>query len=161
MSGDSTALRAFMESKSLHDAIRVAADTANFEPLFGYFADDIELRISIALQPPATEQRRGRLAVIRHLQRRYGVDSPASEESVDLFGSDGRIVACRSVSVAVAGGLTVRNDCALVFDIGDGMVRHLAIHHEFSGKGRAVPVSVRDPRGAARSLERAPGTPFP
>jgi hypothetical protein len=121
-----------MDSRGLHDAIRIVAETANFDPLFDYFADDVELRVSVALQSQARDERRGRQSVIRHLQRLYSADSPASEEPVDLSSSGRRIVACRIASFAIGGGLTIRDDCALVFDIGDGLIRHLAINHELS-----------------------------
>jgi len=121
-----------MDSKGLHDAIRIAAETGRFDPLFGYFADDIELRISVALQSPASESRRGRRSVIGHLQRLHSSGSLTSEEPVDVFSSGNRIVACRYASVAIAGGLTVRDECALLFDIRDGLIEHLGIHHELS-----------------------------
>jgi hypothetical protein len=118
--------------KGLLDAIRIAAEVADFEPLFDYFADDIELRVSIALQSPSSEKRRGRQSVIRHLRLRYGVGSPPSEAPVDVFGSANRVVACRSATFAIARGLRVRDDCALAFDMSDGLIDQLAIHHELS-----------------------------
>src|SRR5262249_39129344 len=82
-----------MDNRGLHEAITIVAETGSFDPLFSYFADDIELRISVALQ------------------------SPATEEPVDVFSSSNRIVACRYASVAIAGGLAIRDECALLFDI--------------------------------------------
>src|SRR5262249_4149882 len=100
-----------MDNRGLHEAITIVAETGSFDPLFSYFADDIELRISVALQSPATESRRGRSSVIRRLQRLYGGDSPTTEEPVDVFSSGNRIVACRYASVAIAGGLAIRDEC--------------------------------------------------
>jgi len=121
-----------MDNRGLHEAITIVAETGSFDPLFSYFADDIELRISVALQSPATESRRGRSSVIRRLQRLYGGDSPTTEEPVDVFSSGNRIVACRYASVAIAGGLAIRDECALLFDISNGLIEYLGIHHELS-----------------------------
>jgi ketosteroid isomerase-like protein len=130
-----------MASKDLCELIRTAAEKTDFEPLFDYFAHDIELRISIALQASASEERRGRSSVIRHLRLRYGPGFAPSEEPVDLFGSGDRVVARRAANVAIGSGLKLRDDCALVFDIVDGMIDQLAIHHELSAlldAGRSV-----------------------
>lgn len=104
-----------MDSKGLHDAIRTVAETGSFNRLFGYFADDTDLRISVALQSPASDSTHGRRSVIQRLQRLYSSDLPTSEEPVDVFSSGNRIVACCYTSVAIAGGLTVRDGCALLF----------------------------------------------
>ena len=144
---------------SLHGAIRIVAASGSFDPIFSYFADDIELRISVALQSPATESRRGRWSVIRRLQGLYGGDSPTSDKPVDVFTSGNRIVACRYASAAIAGGLAIRDECVLLFDIRNGLIEHLGIHHELStllDKAEVLPLFHKEThRPIGRSGERA------
>jgi len=152
-----------MDSRGLQDVIKIAAETGSFDPLFSYFADDIELRISVALQSPATESRRGRWSVIRRLQRLYSGDSPTSDEPVDVFSSGNRIVACRYASVAIAGGLSIRDECALLFDIRNGLIEHLGIHHELStllDKGDVLPL-FRQNMPTPASIGRSGGRSVP
>lgn len=153
-----------MRSEGLDESIRTAAETAKFDRLFDHFADDIELRIAVATPSPASEWRHGRPSVIARLQRLYGNGAPTGEGPVDVYSSGERVVACRNASFAIAGGLTIRDECALVFDIRDGLIDRLVIQHELSAlldkaEAFAPPVEPRDTGLSARG-EMCPMLPW-
>jgi ketosteroid isomerase-like protein len=142
-----------MISEDMHDAIRIAAEAADFRPLFDYLADDVELTVSIPVQAPVSIERRGRQSVIRHLRGFEEADTPRKKNAADVFGAGERIVAFRDMSLTIGGALRVRSECALVFDVRDGVITRLAINHELSNASRANPVVVPSrPHKAVRTL---------
>jgi ketosteroid isomerase-like protein len=141
-----------MISQALQATIERVVETADFRPLFDAFADDIELRVAIALRAPVCDERRGKKSVIGHLQKIGNADSPPSDNPPDFFASGERVVAFRDECFAIGGGLTLRSECALVFDVREGSITRLGIHHELSPVVDARPSS----KWPARDHDRGP-----
>ena len=121
-----------MISLAVRDAIEEVAETANFDALSDLFADDIELTVAVAVGPPGHSEHRGKRSVISHLQSAAKADAPPFDETTDFFASGDRIVAIRDARFAIGSGLTVRSECALVFDVHNGLITRLGIHYELS-----------------------------
>ena len=121
-----------MISQAVQDAIEQVTETANFGALFDHFADDIELRVAIAVGSSVYNEHRGKRSVISYLQNVGEADAPRIDEPLDFFASGDRIVAFRDERFAIGTGLTVHSECALVFDVHDGLITRLGIHYELS-----------------------------
>ena len=119
-----------MIDQSLQALMKQVAETANFHSLFDRFSDDVELRMTMAVTLSTCKGQRGRESVIRHLQNAGDADGPRVNEPIEVFADSERFVVCHDASVAIAAGLNVRCERTLVFDVHEGLVTRIAIHHE-------------------------------
>ena len=119
-----------MIDQSLQDLMKQVAETANFHSLFDRFSDDVELRMSMAVTLSTCRGQRGRESVIRHLQNAGDADGPRINEPIEVFADSERFVVCHDAGVAIAAGLNVRCERTLVFDVHEGLITRIAIHHE-------------------------------
>lgn len=127
-----------MIDQSLQDLMKQAAETANVRSLFDRFSDDVELRMTMAVTLSTCEGQRGRESVIRHLQNAGDADGPRIKEPIEVFADSERFVVCQDVGIAFAAGLNVRCERTLVFDVHEGFITRIAIHHElFPAMSRA------------------------
>ena len=83
----------------------------------------------MAVGPPVPGERSKR-CVIDRLQRLGSV--PPDHEAPEFVVNGERIVAFWDESVSLRGGLAIRSQCTLVFDIHDGLITRFAIHHDLS-----------------------------
>jgi hypothetical protein len=121
-----------MISQAVQDAIEEVVETANFSALFDHFADDAELRVAIAVSSPGYSVHRGKRSVMSRLQSVGELDALGIDDPLDFFAGGDRIVAVRDERFAIGSGLTVRSECALVFDVHDGCISRLGIHYQLS-----------------------------
>jgi hypothetical protein len=80
-----------------------------------------------------------------------GRDPSKLDEAVDVFAGGERIVATRNAIVAIGADTSLRNECTLVFDLVDGLIRRLAVHHELSNA--AEPRSTVSAQGRNRGAD--------
>jgi ketosteroid isomerase-like protein len=120
-----------MISQVVQDAIKNAIDTGDFSPLYDYFADDVELRIAMAVGSSISDERSKR-SVIDCLQKLAEVDLPLDDQAPEFVANGKRIVAFWDESLPLRSGLAMRDQCTLVFDVNDGLITRLAIHHDLS-----------------------------
>jgi ketosteroid isomerase-like protein len=129
-------------SQAVADMIRKAIDTGDLGALDGCFADDMEFEVALALGRAVP----GRCASEppRQFER---IDLPRGDSAPEFFVGAGRIVAFWDERVALRTGIAIRSRSTLVFDVRDGLITRLAIHHDLT------PASARRPE---RSLRSAP-----
>ena len=118
-----------MISHDVQDTIRAAVASGDLRSLHGCFADDVELKIAMAVGPPVPGAR-GKRSVIDRLQRLGNV--PPNHEAPEFVANGERMVAFWDESVLLRSGLTIRSQCTLVFDIHYGSITRFAIHHDLS-----------------------------
>jgi ketosteroid isomerase-like protein len=142
-----------MISHEVQDAIRDAIASGDLCSLHGYFADDVELGIAMAVGPPVPGARSKR-SVIDRLQRLASV--PPDHEAPEFVVNGERIVAFWDESFSFRSGLVMRSQCTLVFDIRDGLIARFAIHHDLSPARAAMPERriERHPRSAGTVANR-------
>jgi hypothetical protein len=93
----------------------------------------------VAAGSPGYSEHRGKRSVISHLQSVAEADPPRIDQTPDFFASGDRIVAIRDARFAIGSGLTVRSECALVFDVYNGLITRLGIHYELSPVVETLP----------------------
>lgn len=120
-----------MTTNSLPKAIMAVADTVDFRPLFEHLADDVELRVTVAVRSAVCE-RHGKRSVMRHLRPSAPAEIPRVSEPPDSFADGRRIVAFREQTLSLGGSVAIHGECAFVFDVHDGLVTRLGIHHELA-----------------------------
>jgi ketosteroid isomerase-like protein len=120
-----------MISQAVHDAIKRAIDAGDFRSLHDYFADDVELKIAMAVGSPGADEHCKR-PVIEYLQKLGDFDTPPDGEPPEFFANGDRVVAFWDESVLLKSGVAIRSQCTLVFDVRDGLITRLAIHHDLS-----------------------------
>jgi ketosteroid isomerase-like protein len=120
-----------MISQAIQDAIRRAAESSDFRALFDHVADDVELSIAVTAGPRGVRQCRGKRCVIDRLFD-IGDAGWRAARRVEFVVHDDRVVALRDEPIVVPTGLLLRCECAMVFDVHDGAITHIALNHELS-----------------------------
>ena len=133
-----------MMRPAVQDTIKSAVETGDLSSLYDYFADDVELRMAMAVGSSVSGERSKR-SVIDHLQKLGEVDLRPHHEAPGLLAEGDRVVAFWDESVPLRSGVAIRSQCTLVFDVRDGLITRLAIHHDLS------PVNENRPGRRARS----------
>ena len=85
-------------SQVLHDTIRSAVEAGDFSALYDYFADDVELKMAMAVGSPVSEER-CKLSVIDCLQKLGEVDVPPEDVAPEFIANGERVVAFWDESV--------------------------------------------------------------
>ena len=129
------------------------ARSGDFSHVSDYLAEDVQFSVSIAVRSPTRKELHGRESVIAHLRNLDGRDSSKIDEAVDVFAGGERIVATRNVIVAVGANTSLRNECTLVFDVRDGLIRRLALHHELSNAAESRSTASPPARGRNRGAD--------
>jgi ketosteroid isomerase-like protein len=144
--------------QAVEDVIKRAIETGDVGALDACFADDMEFEVALALGTAAP----GRCASepLRQLER---IDLPHGDSAPEFFVDGERIVAFWDERVSLRTGVAIRSQSTLVFDVRDGLITRLAIHHDLAPASagrpertlRSAPAPVaRDKR---RERARAPG----
>jgi len=120
-----------MMTQSVQDTIKGAIETGDFSSLYDYFADDVELKIAMAVGSPVSDER-CKPSVIDCLQKLGDVDLPPDREAPEFVANGDRVVAFWDECVSLRSGVAIRSQCTLVFDFHDGLITQLAIHHDLS-----------------------------
>jgi len=118
-------------SQAVQDTIKIAIETGDLGPLYDYFADDVALKIAMAVGSPVSDER-GKRSVIDCLQKLGEADEPPDQEAPEFIANGERVVAFWDESVALRSGVAIRVQCTLVFDVRDGLITRFAIHHDLS-----------------------------
>lgn len=105
----------------------------DFDALAGYLADDVEFKLTITVGSPANGEVRGKQAVIDYLTNATDADRDKEDRSPETFGSRERFVIAGDDELAITkSGVRARSEYAFVFDISDGLITRLRIHHDLS-----------------------------
>jgi hypothetical protein len=132
-----------MISQSIQDAIRRAAESSDFRALFDHLADDVQLNITVMAGPGSTRQCRGKRCVIDRLFD-IGDAGWRAARRVEFVVHDHRVVALRDEPIVVPTGLLLRCECAMVFDVHDGAITHIALNHELSSVWQTAASPLRE-----------------
>jgi hypothetical protein len=119
-------------SDGLLRAIIETVRSGDFSHVLEYLAEDVQFGVSIAIRSPASVGINDRDSLIAHLQGRGGASTSKIDEAVDVFVRGERIVATRNAIVALGADTALTNECTLVCDVCDGLIRRLAVYHELS-----------------------------
>ena len=143
-----------MISHDVQDTIRGAIASGDLSSLHGYFADDVELKIAMAVGPPVPGERSKR-SVIDRLQGLANV--PPNHGAPEFVANGERVVAFWDESILLRSGLAIRSQCTLVFDIRDGLIARFAIHHDLSPAPAGMPERRIEPHApsAGAAADRA------
>jgi len=127
-----------MMRQAVQDTIKRAVETGDFSSLYDCFADDVELEIAMAVVSPASSDR-CKASVINCLQNLGEVHFLPEYEGPEFFANGERVVAFWDERVSLRSGVTIRSECTLVFDVRDGLITRLAIHHDLSPVRASAP----------------------
>ena len=120
-----------MTRQVVQDTIKSAIETGDFSALYDYLADDVELKMAMAVASPVSSER-CKPSVIECLQKLGEVDMPLDHEAPEIIASGERVVAFWDEIVSLRSGVAIRVQCTLVFDVRDGLITRLAIDHDLS-----------------------------
>lgn len=120
-----------MISQAVQDTIKRAIEAGDFSSLYDYFADDVELRIAMAVGSSVSDECCKR-SVVDRLRKLGKVALSPDDEAPEFVANGERIVAFWDESVSLRSGVAIRSQCTLVFDVHDGLITRLAIHHDLS-----------------------------
>lgn len=126
-----------MMNGALQDAIKCAIETGALSPLRDHCSDDVELEIRMAGEPFATNARSSP-SVIDHMQEFGKVASAPSHDAPEVIANSERGVACWDEWASLRSGVAIRVQCTLVFDVREGLITRLAIHHDVSPVGTST-----------------------
>ena len=118
-----------MIGQALQDAISYAVETGELSFLHAHFSDDVELRIEMAVGPIISTSQ-GKASAIDRLQNFGKVVVAPYDEVPEINANGDRVVACWDETVFLRSGLALGVQCALVFDVRDGSIVRVAIHHD-------------------------------
>lgn len=136
-----------MNNPSVHAALERFARTRDFSTLTRFLADDVELRTTMAAVAPTISECKGRGTVLDCLQGGSRA-SRARAERAEITGDANRFVVVDAVDVAIPfAGAATHDAFAVVFEMRDGAITRIVIHHELgstqlasrkraSGRGR-------------------------
>ena len=127
-----------MISQAVQDAIKNAVETGDFRSLRGCLADDVELRIALAAGSAVAEEA-GMRSAVDCLQKLAQAESLADDEGPEIVANGERIVAFWDENVSLRSGVAIRGQSTLVFDVHDGLITRLAIHHDLSLAPASMP----------------------
>lgn len=120
-----------MMNEVLQDTIKCAIETGALSFLHDHFSDDVELEIRMAIEPLASVAR-SRPDVIDRLRDFDKVASAPGHGAPDVIANGERVVACWDEWVSLRSGASIRVQCTMVFDLREGSIARLAIHHDVS-----------------------------
>lgn len=131
-----------MMNEALQDTIKCAIETGELSSLHDHFSDDVELKIGIAVEPLASVERCSPSGIDR--LEDFGKVALAQNHVVpEVIANGERVVAFWDEWVSLRSGVAIRIQCTLVFDVREGLITRLAVHHDIS----PVRTSRRAPRG--------------
>ena len=126
--------------QQVQDVIRNAVLSGDLASLEAWLAEDVELNVAVTAGPAGLRDRR-KAPVLERLRQLGDPNRPPDTEAASFLGNGQRIVAFWDEAVPLSTGIGLRCECTLVFDLRDGCIARLTLHHEL------VPVSGE--RGAA------------
>ena len=123
-----------MNGRAVRQAVERALELSDLSYLDDYFAEDVELRVGLAVGPSLSACR-GKQIVASRLAQAADELMPAVPE----FTATGeRVVALCDERVSLRSGLVINVQSALVLDIENGLITRLAIHHDIAPRRASV-----------------------
>jgi ketosteroid isomerase-like protein len=122
-----------MDHAIFQSTIERIVGAGDFEALADYLADDVEFKLTITVGSPANGEVRGKQAVIDYLTNVADADGDEQDRSPETFGSHERFVIAGDDGLAITkSGVRARSEYAFVFDVSDGLITRMLIHHDLS-----------------------------